>query len=88
MLRATAIACESMAAAIVPPNGAISDRYRRAAARWPTAPAPSYEQLASLAERPARHGERAPRRRLALPAHARHGPLIERERRSSGRSDR
>jgi hypothetical protein len=47
-LRAAGSALEGIAAAVVPPDGAISDRYRRAAARWPTAPAPSYEQFARL----------------------------------------
>jgi hypothetical protein len=48
MLRATAVACEAMAAAVVPPGGPITDRYRRAAAGRPTAVAPSYERLAAL----------------------------------------
>jgi hypothetical protein len=46
MLRATAAACEGMAAAVVPAGGAICDRYRGAAAQWPTAVPPSYEQFA------------------------------------------
>jgi hypothetical protein len=37
VLRATAVTCEAMAAAVVPPGGPITDRYRRAAAGWPAA---------------------------------------------------
>jgi hypothetical protein len=48
MLRATAASCEGMAAAVIPAGGAICDRYRRAAAQWPTAAAPSYEQFAAF----------------------------------------
>jgi hypothetical protein len=48
MLRATAVACEAMAAAVVPPGGPITDRYRCAAAGWPTAVAPSHERLAAV----------------------------------------
>jgi hypothetical protein len=48
LLRATASVCEGMAAAIVPGNAAINHRYRRAAARWPMVPAPSYEQFGRL----------------------------------------
>ena len=45
MLRATAAACEGMAAAVVPAGGAICDRYRCAAEQWPTSVAPSNEQF-------------------------------------------
>jgi hypothetical protein len=48
VLRATAVACEAMAAAVVPPGGPITDRCRRAAGRWPTAHAPSHERLAAV----------------------------------------
>jgi hypothetical protein len=47
MLQAGATSCHHMADAIVPPGGAMSSRYRRAATSWPAAPAPSYERFAS-----------------------------------------
>jgi hypothetical protein len=45
MLRATAAVCEGIAAAVVPPGGAICDRYRCAAEQWPTSVVPSNEQF-------------------------------------------
>jgi hypothetical protein len=47
MLQAGASSCQRMADAIVPPGGAMSSRYRRAAASWPSVPTPSYERFAS-----------------------------------------
>ncbi len=46
-LHESAAACERMADSIVPPGGAVSLRYRRAAGSWPTAAAPSYERFGS-----------------------------------------